>query len=159
MEWYPWKDARFELSFILCLSKWLNVFREHQLLCQLLIFLMEIQVKFLFKSFNLYIHFWNQIWLLLLMELVQIQSFIKHISIWNLSQASIEILGFTQFYKTKQFLGMPMQAHKRIQISVPLKQSARFDCMNNVTEVRLSLFFPWLFWQISKINHRNMFLY
>jgi len=30
--------------------------------------------------------------------------------------------------------GMPMQAHKRIQISVPLKQSARFDCMKNVTD-------------------------
>ena len=92
-------------------------------------------------SFEKFCHnyFWNQIWLLQLMELVQIQSFIKHIFILNLSQAIKEILGFTQFYKTKQSLGMPMQAHKRIQISVPLKQSARFDCMNSVTEVTFSL--------------------
>ena len=92
-------------------------------------------------SFEKFYHnyFWNQIWLLLLMELVQIQSFIKHISIWSLSQAITHILGLTQFYKTRKFLGMPMQAHKRIQISVPLKQSARFDCMSNVAEVRFSL--------------------
>ena len=95
-------------------------------------------------SFEKFCHnyFWNQIWLLQLMELVQIQSFIKHISILNHFQAITDGLSLTQFNKTKQFLGMPMQAHKRIQISVPLKQSARFDCMNNVTEVRFSLLSP-----------------
>ena len=35
--------------------------------------------------------------------------------------------------------GQPMQAHKRIQISVPVLQSDRFDILNNVAEVTLDL--------------------
>lgn len=63
-----------------------------------------------------------------------------HETFLNLEPLSGEETLIVHAYHSSFVSGQPMQAHKRIQISVPVLRSDRFDILKNVAEVTLDSF-------------------
>ena len=88
------------------------------------------------QKFNILFRMGIRSWQQLLMALRRSESFTRPFLTWSpyqvqRSSSSGTINGYN-FVS-----GQPMQAHKRIQISVPVLPSPRFDILNNVAEVTL----------------------
>ena len=130
--WYPWRDARGLLSSCPPLTSW-------SILSQIL-------QRFI-TNFRMGIRSWQQ----LLMALIQSEIFTRQSSTWSLSQVWPLLSLVTSSDLITQDIhvsGQPMQAHKRIQISVPVLPSQRFDILNNVAEVTIYFIRRYRVWKL-----------